>query len=637
MVTVQAQHRRQQGRTRSAGAQESADPLRDSATYDDPKLQCDIVMKGGITSGVVYPRGVCEVARDYRFRSIGGTSAGAVAAAAAAAAELGRSRGTPGFPELAALPEWCGAASPTRGRSNLFALFQPQRSTEPLFRALVAAAGRGSWYGRALRFLLAAGRSFPVSALVGALPGAGLVALALWAADGWVAAAFTVVGLVVACAGAGLCVAVALASRMGRTLPANYYGMCLGLANGRTDAAALTPWLSSLLDRLAGQQPGQPLTFGDLWRGPEPDPDHGIDLRLMTTSLTHGRPYRVPFDGEELFFDPDEFRRLFPEYVVRWMVDHSKPRVGPTGPGGVPADLRTVPQAADLPVVVGARLSLSFPLLVSAVPLWAVDKMRDGENAGVPERAWFSDGGISSNFPVHFFDSPLPGRPTFAINLRPFHVDRPRSEEEEENSWVIPDIHGGADDWWYRFDAKGGLRSFLGFVGAIGGAMQNWVDNGQLKVPGYRDRVVHVFLETDEGGLNLDMPVDLIKKLAERGRHAAGKLARRYGPDGDGSNLTWDNHRWVRYRSTMAVLEDILRRMRSRYTGGSAGRLSYPDMIRRGDADPPDSYRWESAMRERAERLTEELMRLELLADGDPVFHSGAPEPVPELRIVPKI
>ena len=45
---------------------------------------CDLVMKGGITSGVIYPRAVVELARKYHFKNIGGTSAGAIAAAATA-------------------------------------------------------------------------------------------------------------------------------------------------------------------------------------------------------------------------------------------------------------------------------------------------------------------------------------------------------------------------------------------------------------------------------------------------------------------------------------------------------------------------------------------------------------------------
>jgi hypothetical protein len=54
-----------------------------------PERFCDLVMKGGFTSGVVYPLAACELARAFRLKNIGGTSAGAIAAAATAAAELG--------------------------------------------------------------------------------------------------------------------------------------------------------------------------------------------------------------------------------------------------------------------------------------------------------------------------------------------------------------------------------------------------------------------------------------------------------------------------------------------------------------------------------------------------------------------
>lgn len=39
---------------------------------------CDLVMKGGVTSGVVYPRAIVAPAHKYRFKSIGGASAGAL-------------------------------------------------------------------------------------------------------------------------------------------------------------------------------------------------------------------------------------------------------------------------------------------------------------------------------------------------------------------------------------------------------------------------------------------------------------------------------------------------------------------------------------------------------------------------------
>ena len=33
------------------------------------KLECDLVMRGGITSGIVYPRAIAKLAETYNFRS----------------------------------------------------------------------------------------------------------------------------------------------------------------------------------------------------------------------------------------------------------------------------------------------------------------------------------------------------------------------------------------------------------------------------------------------------------------------------------------------------------------------------------------------------------------------------------------
>ena len=59
----------------------------------DPEEVCDLVMKGGVASGVVYPGAILALAKRYRFRNVGGTSAGAIAATVTAAAELGRREG----------------------------------------------------------------------------------------------------------------------------------------------------------------------------------------------------------------------------------------------------------------------------------------------------------------------------------------------------------------------------------------------------------------------------------------------------------------------------------------------------------------------------------------------------------------
>ena len=70
---------------------------------------CDLVMKGGITSGVVYPRAIMHFAQHYRLKNIGGTSAGAIAAVAAAAAEYRRRHVAAGqaLPRPK-IPKWTG-------------------------------------------------------------------------------------------------------------------------------------------------------------------------------------------------------------------------------------------------------------------------------------------------------------------------------------------------------------------------------------------------------------------------------------------------------------------------------------------------------------------------------------------------
>ena len=129
--------------------------------YQHPSLTCDLVMKGGITSGITYPKAVCEIARTYRVRNVGGTSAGAMAAAAAAAAEVGRSVPGAGYERLGRLPTRLSADAPAADGSVMFNLFQPTEGTRPLFRRLprrsgARAAGSGrhgtsrgqSWPGR---------------------------------------------------------------------------------------------------------------------------------------------------------------------------------------------------------------------------------------------------------------------------------------------------------------------------------------------------------------------------------------------------------------------------------------------------------------------------------------------------------
>ena len=116
--------------------------------------------------------------------------------------------------------------------------------------------------------------------------------------------------------------------------------------------------------------------------------------------------------------------------------------------------------------------------------------------------------------------------------------------------------------------------------------VRNWADTELMALPGYRDRIVHVKLASNEGGLNLNMPPEIITAVSVRGERAGELLAARFAPDpgkdpktGKDIELTWDNHRWVRYRSMMAALEVLARRLRAAWIDAAQQKpwLSYGD------------------------------------------------------------
>ena len=100
-----------------------------------PERTCDIVMKGGITSGVVYPKAISKLSKRFAFKNVGGTSAGAIAAAATAAAEYRRVRtgSDRGFEMLEGLGDELSTVSGKTNRTKLSSLFLPNPSTRREF------------------------------------------------------------------------------------------------------------------------------------------------------------------------------------------------------------------------------------------------------------------------------------------------------------------------------------------------------------------------------------------------------------------------------------------------------------------------------------------------------------------------
>src|SRR6476620_6558444 len=355
------------------------------------KLECDLVMRGGITSGIVYPRAIANLAETYNFRSIGGTSAGAIAAAATAAAQFGANNGDDRFQTIYELPK--KLAKLKDGKSTLQRLFQPQPGTSRLFSLLMSGLDR-----------------------------------------------------------------------------------------------------EGKLKKI---------------------------LRIVTTGLANYWCYSVA----------------------------------------------------------GAALTL---------------------------------------------DAPLPGRPTFGINLVPDTVETTEIDETDDRLDRVSGLgtkgassgqseDEGWDKVWMPSKNNTGISSaarfnkfqgLVGFFGALFDTARNWGDTELMAMPGYRDRVVHVELAEDEGGLNLSMPPKIIEALGERGERAGELLAGRFAPTPTGNQvlidpktgepvvLTWDNHRWVRYRSFMAAVELVARRFRATWKDVTTQKnwRPYDDLLNRAQGGAPVSY-----------------------------------------------
>ena len=721
---------------------------------------CDLVLTGGVASGVVYPWAIVEIARAFRFRNIGGTSVGAMAAALAAAAEYGRRTGVEkSFEPLRRAPASLAALQPD-GRTRMLSLFQTNERGQRLIR-LWGELGQGNrdrppgWTRKLLcvlrvfrrpaligalwdelrqgskdrhpvwtRKLLCVLRVFRRPALIGALLGlvlALLLCLLVRPAGGIACITLFVVGLALV----GLCAALALLwalwSDFRHGVIANEYGLCKGASTGFPAAGAtgIVEWLHKGIQTSAGLDinTDPPLTFRDLWSAPaypgaerrdcgsdDAEDRRSINLQMITTNVTHGRPYRLPLNDttSRLFYCRKELEDYFPKCVLDALHACSRPYAPQGSPGSEPdvdhptaAGLRELP-GGELPIVVAARLSLSFPLLFSAVPLWAIDyevprkprgdrgrDVRHNEQR-VLRRCMFSDGGVSSNFPVHLFDAALPRRPTFGLWLdrrTPYeHLKTPELQEEEreipdldergeplptqeQKVWLPDHPEHGRSDNWSRFDplskappdhalltrgekrkppAKPGCRTdagrMWGFMGAIATSATDWRDRTNFRLPHVRNRVARLLLKPGEGGLHIGMSREQILDMAHRyGTVAGRKFVDRFASDHGQPARAWKEQRWSRFNLLLNGLRERLEGL-ARSADWSAHTVPLNQAI-------DDAMKSRGPIRDgrpiklaEAEALKNALRELEqldgVLRDTPDVYKK---KPVPEMRLRPPL
>lgn len=517
--------------------------------------ECDLILQGGITSGVVYPGAIARLAEHYRFRSLGGTSAGAIGAVLAAAAEYRRQRALGGSDEEAMAGFVMLASLGRELGSDLRTLFQPAHGLRRLYDMLLVVATRANSESVVWTIARALWAGFGLLLPLAALPG-----LLLLLIGDSTDVTDLLLGVLLSVLIPAALVFEHTRRALFRLLPENNYGLCSGLSvehRGRTPQPAFTNWIHTHIEAVArprnsAREGNDPLTIGDL----QP---YKIAVAGMTTDLSSRRPWQLPLRTGVHAFIPSEFRRLFPEEVVGFL----EKKGGSVDPDRAdPDDFHYLPGGSDMPLVVLARLSLSFPCLVSAVPLYRQES--GGSKAGGTwHRCVFSDGGISSNFPVHFFDSILPSRPTFGIGFAP--VDPQNKEDRVSLPSGPPDASGG------RIMPFAGLP---GFLGAIVNTAKDWQDTLQRRLSGYAERIVEIRLDPEsEGGLHVDMEEKTIDELFQLGDSAAQRLA---------SEFDFDEHRYRRALATLPKIDSSLSTLAENYgkRDGSCNNLGYDEVLK---------------------------------------------------------
>lgn len=573
--------KRQAGAPRSGNGTRPKHDITEIGGYSAPSDRfCDIVMEGGITSGIIYASAVAELAKSYRFSSIGGSSIGAFAAALTAAAEYRRRLGSnDGFKFMEKLPAEL-AEEDDQNETKLLRMFRPQYGTHRLFKIFLASLDRKSTFSLLVCGLTEAIRQYRTAVLLAVVATAVLVLSGplLLTLLGWNAPPPYVFGLRVIGLGSWvlamlitLVFAVALTLFLGiawdfrRELVSNHFGLCRGWSEEERMDKDLTGFLHGSIQSAAGRNPfdDKPLTFADLRDAPGRATNMlgqtstgvappSINLQVYSTNLAHGRPYRFPLEPADgigrLFFKVGDLKPFFPKPVLDHLVGYARPYSQTSSDSNAAETEQYLELPTDqLPIVVAARMAMSFPFLISAVPLWAIDYEARGERR-VFERCWMSDGGLCSNFPIHLFDSFMPKWPTFGISLQNRCKYRP-----EERVW-LPERHDqGQGDTWNRFDeTKEPLGRLAGFLVSLWLAAWRWNDMTSMQMPGVRDRVVRIFLKKSEGGVNIKMSKQAIDALTQQyGKPAAAAFVSKFAGD---HSSGWPEHRWVRFNRLLIAL-----------------------------------------------------------------------------------
>jgi predicted acylesterase/phospholipase RssA len=636
---------------------QSDDVLKPLDPNDEPPIDrfCDVVLEGGVINGVLYPGFLIELARKFRFRSIGGTSVGAIAAALAAACEYNRRyQGNNGFNEgLAKMPaELAAWVDEPKQITKIRSLFQPDPRMQRFFDWFVDVVGtpleridkqeearkaaaedlpKPSPNAEETKQPPANTKQFPYLLKEAFVQGIFHFGPRSWGFLAWYFVAVFVVslvqprlpliqiflGMLIFLCGIIIFHPLSVFIKQLCILKRLHgVGMCTGMRASVNNPEGLSEWLYEGVQKAANLPLHKPLTFADLWSAPcGPKAADGsqaprsIDLRMITTCLSHSRIYELPLSQSDqvLMFKLSELKPYFNDHVMAHLRRVSKPmdidtcellqkkfdrRIKEIFPNPTyfsptdeqrkffkefaetkeklkqlfkksengkkdfhELDLRELPKE-DLPIVVAARLSMSVPILFQNIPLIGFNLDAHPEKIDLV-RLWFSDGGIGSNLPVHLFDKPIPHWPTFALKI----LDTPprSTSKGEPIKAYMPYSHtdGADDNLLYANDitdflalkSKGSFEAFFKIMFSIYTSAKDGHDQSFLRMPDVRNRLVSVYMNNRAGNmLNLKISPKKIKELAKDvGAYGGSLAANAYLADAPPNKFSWVNN-WQDHR-----------------------------------------------------------------------------------------
>src|SRR5262249_52263189 len=138
---------------------------------------------------------------------------------------------------------------------------------------------------------------------------------------------------------------------------------------------------------------------------------------------------------------------------------------------------------------------------------------------------------------------------------------------------------------------------------------------------------------------NLDMDPAVVSEVSGRGEQAAELLLSHFVHPSPDVTLTWDNHRWIRFRSAFARFEELLTQVEQGLSEPETGEVSYEQLLNRGPEEPPSSYRVSEHQRSLIELLMKQLEQASDTIQAAPEENHPThkqPRPTPELRVLPR-